>query len=141
MTIEQKLKRTFNNMNARCRKQYKQRKDYLDRGITVCDEWEDFLIFFSDMAGSFSDGLSLDRKNNDKGYSKENCQWVGVVEQLKNRRAYSLSGKKGVYFCKNRIVARITIDKRKYHVGTFSTIEKASEAFNKIYLEWNGIQL
>lgn len=61
--------------------------NYGGRGITVCDEWRnDFNKFFSDM-GFCPEGHSLDRKNNDAGYSKENCRWATRLEQNNNTRA------------------------------------------------------
>lgn len=48
---------------------------YGGRGITVTKRWLKFENFLADM-GEKSPGLTLDRKNNDKGYSKSNCRWV-----------------------------------------------------------------
>lgn len=60
-------------------------KHYGGRGITVCDEWLNFEIFYEDM-GERPVGLKLDRKDNEKGYYKENCQWATQTEQVRNRR-------------------------------------------------------
>lgn len=61
-------------------------KNYIERGITVCDRWiESFENFFEDM-GLQPQGLTLDRENNDLGYSKENCRWATRKEQVDNRR-------------------------------------------------------
>jgi len=57
---------------------------YGGRGITVCDRWFDFLNFLEDM-GERPDRHVLDRKDNEKGYSPENCRWVTHKESARNR--------------------------------------------------------
>ena len=54
-------------------------------GVTVCPRWADFENFLADM-GEMPDGYSLDRIDNTKGYSKENCRWVPLVEEARNTR-------------------------------------------------------
>lgn len=77
----------WKDMIRRCtNKKHKNYKDYGGRGITVCDRWlESFENFYADI-GKRPEGKSLERQNNDKGYSKENCIWASRLEQNKNRR-------------------------------------------------------
>lgn len=62
-------------------------KKYGNKGITMCDEWvESFKSFYDwSMMNGYAKNLSLDRINNDKGYSPDNCRWVTVKEQNNNK--------------------------------------------------------
>src|SRR5882724_6243125 len=55
---------------------------YGGRGIKVCKRWQKFENFYADMGEP--NGLTLERKNNNKGYNKQNCIWATQQEQLRN---------------------------------------------------------
>lgn len=59
-------------------------------GITVCDSWlNSFENFLADM-GERPQGKSIDRIDNFKGYSKDNCKWSTVLEQNRNKKIHQL---------------------------------------------------
>lgn len=58
--------------------------NYGGRGITVCDRWMQFDLFYEDM-GDPPEGHTLERKNVDEGYSKNNCEWIPAKDQYYNK--------------------------------------------------------
>lgn len=83
--------KTWAGMTQRClNTRDKRYKDYGGRGIKVCNEWQGkdgFSNFLSDMGTKPTLSHSLDRIDNDKDYTKENCKWSTPKEQANNRRS------------------------------------------------------
>jgi len=100
-------------------------KSYGGRGIKVCDEWKNFMNFFADM-GEPLEGCTLDRIDNELGYSKDNCRWATKKQQGNNRRTnlyIVFNGKKQTlsewadelnlsrYCLRNRLLSGWTVEK------------------------------
>jgi predicted DNA-binding protein YlxM (UPF0122 family) len=71
-------------------------KYYGGRGITYPKKWDSFFGFWDDMKDGYRDDLTIDRINTDGNYSKKNCRWITMTEQLKNRKYRSYSDKQMV---------------------------------------------
>jgi len=82
-------------MRKRCKnKKNKSYKNYGARGISVCKRWDKFENFYTDM-GDKPKGLTLERIDNNKGYSPDNCKWATRKEQANNSRHNVIINYKG----------------------------------------------
>ena len=63
-------------------------KYYGGRGISVCEEWENDFAAFRNwaLANGYQEGLSIDRIDVNGNYCPENCRWITMSEQQRNKR-------------------------------------------------------
>lgn len=119
------------NMRSRCnRSNIKSYNNYGAKGVTVCDRWNSsFNRFLEDMGKCPSDKHEIDRIDNSKGYTPDNCRWSSPDTQNQNRRTPSInkSGYKGIYKRKDTGTWSVTIgaNGKRYRVGCFDSFSEA----------------
>ena len=92
-TPRRRIYMRWRNMVIRCTDPESESYErYGGRGITVCEEWlNSFPAFLEWAQGSgFSNGLEIDRINNEGPYSPGNCHWVTRAANCRNRRSSKL---------------------------------------------------
>ena len=82
-----KLYGVWRSMRQRCNNQNnKDYKHYGGRGISICAEWSDYLIFKKwSIDNGYVEGLTLDRVNNNGNYEPTNCRWTTNKQQARNK--------------------------------------------------------
>lgn len=83
-----RIHKIWNAMKARCEPYASiNKKNYYDKGIKVCEEWKDNFENFYNWAinNGYKENLTIDRINNDLGYSPDNCRWLTKKEQNANK--------------------------------------------------------
>jgi len=104
---------TWSGMKGRCSNPSDKRySSYGGRGIAVCESWLKFENFYSDMEGGYQDNLTLDRIDNDSGYSKENCRWATTMQQCNNKRSNRIETVLGITDTLANLSRRFNIDER-----------------------------
>ena len=80
------LRRIWKAMLYRCND--KTNKNYGGRGIKVCFKWKNSFEEFYDWAinNGYKEGLTLDRENFNYNYTPNNCRWITIKEQQRNKR-------------------------------------------------------
>ncbi len=65
--------------------------NYGGRGIKMCKRWDEFINFYTDMQNGYNDTLTIERRNNNKGYELKNCYWITKAKQGRNTRRSKLN--------------------------------------------------
>lgn len=106
---------------------------YGARGIDYPLKWKEYSGFMEDMFPTFEEGLTIDRVDVDKGYSKENCRWTNMSVQGHNRRAYEDCTSKytGVAEHSNgKWTVYINIYKKRCYIHLWTNEEDAAKAYD-----------
>ena len=132
--------KTWSSMITRCTcVTHRAYSHYGGRGISVCEEWADFRVFYKDMGDKPSPRHGIDRIDNNKGYFKENCRWTSDNVNNYNKTLKKKSNlPRGVTKNYEKYHARIRADGTYYYIGAFETAEKAGDAYLKMCMEWYG---
>lgn len=136
-----KLYRKYMSILRRCYdKNDKGYARYGGRGIDVCDEWKnDFQAFYDWAYSNGYDPLkngrywSIDRIDNDKGYSPSNCRFVTAKEQMRNRDITKLYDYKGKTYSASEFADMFGITNKSY---VYSRLKKG-QSLEEILHEWN----
>lgn len=124
----------WQDMRRRCSNpRNKEYKNYGGRGITVCQEWDEYMTFHTwAMNNGYSDELTIDRKDVNGRYEPSNCKWSTWSQQGQNKRlsTKNTTGMSGVTFKKDRdlYIVRIGVNGQRKFIGEFKTIEEAKQA-------------
>ena len=130
----------WHNMKKRCNlKSHPDYAEYGGRGVKVCDTWlESFSNFYDDMGNRPTPKHSIDRIDNNRGYSKDNCRWATKLEQNLNQRIRknNTSGAVGVCVKRGRWIAQIKVDSKTIFIGGFRNKEDAVKARQKAEIQY-----
>jgi len=126
------------SMKKRClNENHKSYKDYGGRGIKICQTWIDsFDSFIKDMGLKHSKNLSLDRIDNNNGYSKDNCMWSSKKQQTRNQRSNIIINLNGDKKCLSEWAEILGFSFNKLHYRLFEA--KTNFSLEKMIKE-NGL--
>ena len=116
-------------------------KNYGARGITVCEEWLDVVNFvaWAEKTHPNIEGYTLDRIDNDKGYSPDNCRWADATTQNINQRIKKNNTSGFVGICwnnkNNNWMAKIKSGDFFIYIGSFYSKEEAVLARDNYIVE------
>lgn len=110
---DKRLRKIWESMHERCEyEKHPHFHNYGGRGISVCDEWTEYLPFAKwAFSHGYDESLTLDRINNDDGYYPDNCRWASMKEQANNKRNNHLVEVNGEIMTINECAERYGIPK------------------------------
>ena len=141
-----RLMRIFGSMKSRCLNPNNvEYSFYGGRGITICKEWLEKSSNFYEwaLANGYKENLTIDRIDNDKGYSPNNCRFISRAEQNRNTsRVHKVLLKEGNYITTAQVAKRLGLSRsttaqwyRKENVTTFEQFKARYEQMPDRYKE------
>jgi len=130
----------WTNIKSRCgNPKNNSYKDYGGRGIYLCQRWLNFEHFYNDMGSRPSKIHSIDRIDNNLGYSPDNCKWSTPIEQANNKTSSKIIKYKRI----SQSLADwsrdtgLNYDMLKYRINAGWPVERAlnepSKKINRVY--------
>lgn len=111
--------------------------NYGGRGIKVCDRWlESFEDFYADMGPRPSSKHSIGRKDNDAGYSPENCRWETVYQQARNTRSNRFISLEGQTLCLIEWAEKYSFDYCRFNHAINGRLKDFKEMTEEQVLEY-----
>ena len=133
---DHKLYKIWADTKAKLKCTNAHRVSYLDKNITMCDEWYNSYDNFYDwaIANGYQEGLTIDRIDNNGNYEPSNCRWVNWSIQVVNQRpikSNNTTGFKGISkLSDNRWTSMIRYEHRRYILGVYPTALLAAVAYD-----------
>lgn len=133
--------RLYERYRAILRRIYSEEK-YI--GVIISEEWENDYLAFREWALShgYEDNLTIDRIDNSKGYSPENCRWVTIKEQANNRSTNVIVEYEGERYTLSQLADRcklpLTTIKQRYESGW--SVEDIAKTTYKSRKKWSEMQ-
>ena len=113
------LKSVYKSMKWRCSPNNSGNTNYKKKGITICKEWEDFQTFENwALSHGWKKCLQIDRIDNSKGYSPDNCRFVTAKVNMNNRDYTSRITIKGVVVCLSDLIEELHLNLSRQTIYT-----------------------
>ena len=107
----------------------------------MCEDWKDITNYVKWAESTYVEGMTMDRKDNNKGYSPENCRWADASTQNTNQRMSSknISGFVGVFWnpLNKNWRASLRFKNKKIDLGSYKIKEDAVQARDNYIVENN----